>query len=132
MTQTATKELITIKQLADRAHVKPTTLRRILRSQFPRKNKGINYSWEKSDPQIELILKAVENHKTNATQPVKKTEAPKAEKPKAVKTEKPVTKAVTKPVPKPEAKKTKNSQPLRKTVAQLKAEGVDIKPENIG
>lgn len=85
MTQTQEKQPITVKQLANRAGVKPAVLRRILRSRFPRENKGKAYEWQPDDPQIELILKAVENHKANATQPAKKTKAPKAEKPKTEK-----------------------------------------------
>ncbi len=103
MTQTTTKELITVKQLADQAKIKPTVLRRILRTQFPREAKGKSYGWQPDDPQIELILKAVGNHKANATQPAKKTEAPKAEK-----TPKPKTKAVPKPKAKTAQPKTKS------------------------
>jgi hypothetical protein len=84
-TGTKEKELITVKQLADKAGISPAKLRRILRARFPRKDKGKSYGWQPDDPQIELILKAVENHKTNTTQP-------KAEKPK------------TKAVPKPKTK----------------------------
>jgi hypothetical protein len=89
MTQTTTKELITLKQLANRAGTDPRTLRRILRSQFHREGKGKAYEWQPDDPQIELILKAVENHKAQT-----KTEKYKAEKPK---TEKSKLKAVPKP-----------------------------------
>lgn len=73
-------DTISVKQLANRAGTDPRTLRRILRSQFPREAKGKAYEWQPDDPQIELILKAVENHKAE--------------------------KAVTKAVPKPKAKKT--------------------------
>jgi hypothetical protein len=83
-------DTITVKQLADRAGVKPPVLRRILRRQFPREAKGKSYSWQPDDPQSELILKAVNNHKAGATQPA---EAPTTEKP------------ATKPAPKPVAKK---------------------------
>ena len=55
----ATQELITLKQLADRAGIKPTQLRKILRQRFPRENKGKAYEWQPDDPQIELILKCV-------------------------------------------------------------------------
>jgi hypothetical protein len=82
--QTKEKEFITLKQLADRANVKPPALRRILRSKFPRKDKGQNYRWEPNDPQIELILKAVKDSK--------------AEKPKL------------RAVPKPKAKRTKSEK----------------------
>jgi len=91
-------DTITVKQLADRAGVKPAVLRRTIRSRFPRETKGKAYSWQPDDPQIELILKAVNNHKASATQPAKKAEAPKAEKP------------VTKAVPKPVAKKATKSE----------------------
>ncbi len=119
-------DTITVKQLADQAGVKPPVLRRILRHQFPRETKGKTYSWQPDDLQIELILKAVYNHKANATQSAEapKTEEPETEKPEA---EKPATK----PVPKPKAKKA-NSKPIRKTADELKAQGVDIKPETIG
>jgi len=115
------KQPITVKQLADRAGVKPSVLRRVLRSRFPRETKGKLYSWQPDDPQIELIIKAVKNHKAEAT---KSAEAPEAEKPEA---EKPATK----PAPKPKAKKA-NSKPIRKTADELRAQGVDIKPETIG
>jgi hypothetical protein len=49
-------------------------------------------SWQPDDPQIELILKAVKNHKANTPQPA---EASKAEEPEV------------KAVPKPVVKKTK-------------------------
>ena len=88
MTQTTTKELITVKQLANQAGTDPRTLRRILRSQFPREEKGKAYEWQPDDPQIELIVKAVENHKDKPT--------------KQYKAETPITKAV----PKPKVKKT--------------------------
>ena len=83
MTQTTTSELITLKQLANRAGITPTLLRRVLRKRFPRENKGKAYEWQSDDPQIELIIKAMENHKAQI-----KTEKYKAEKP--------VTKAVRK------------------------------------
>jgi len=132
-------DTITIKQLANRAGTDPRTLRRILRSQFPREEKGKAYEWQPDDPQIELIIKAVENHKAQT-----KTEKYKAEKP------------VLKAVPKPEAEKTKslkssvkpgeidpttggtvidlkpkNSKPIRKTLAQLKQEGVKVSQEAV-
>jgi hypothetical protein len=68
-------DTITIKQLADRAGVEARVLRRVLRSQFPREAKGKLYEWQPDDPKIELILKAVGNHKA------KPAEQPKAEKP---------------------------------------------------
>jgi hypothetical protein len=89
-TQTQEKQPITVKQLADRAGVKPSVLRRILRSRFPRETKGKSYGWQPDDPQIELILKAVKNHKAKP-EPTEK---------------KPVTKAV----PKPKAKKATKSE----------------------
>lgn len=64
-------DAITVKQLANQAGTDPRTLRRILRSQFPRETKGEAYEWQPDDPQIELIIRAVENYKTK----------PKAEKP---------------------------------------------------
>jgi ribosomal protein S25 len=87
-------DTITVKQLADRAGVKPSVLRRTLRSRFPRENKGKLYSWQPDDPQIELILKAVKNHKAEAT---------KAEPAKPTTEE-----SATKPAPKPVAKTTKS------------------------
>lgn len=88
-------DTISVKQLANRAGTDPRTLRRILRSQFPREAKGKAYEWQPNDPQIELILKAVENHKAQTN----------AEKYRA---EKPVTKAVPKP-------KAKTAQPKAKS-----------------
>jgi len=82
-TQTKEKEFITLKQLANRANVKPAVLRRILRSRFPRKDKRNNYRWQPNDPQIELILKAVKNSKA---------EKPKTEKSKLKAVPKPKTK----------------------------------------
>ncbi len=64
---------ITVKHLADRASIKPTQLRKILRQQFPRKDKGKNYSWQPDDPQIELILKAVKNQKVVGSNPTPAT-----------------------------------------------------------
>jgi len=99
MTQeTQEKQPITVKQLANQAGVKPSVLRRVLRSRFPRETKGKSYSWQPDDPQIELILKAVNNHKASATQPAEKAEAPKAEK------------SEVKAVPKPGAKKATKSE----------------------
>jgi hypothetical protein len=132
-------DTISVKQLANRAGTDPRTLRRILRSRFPREEKGKAYEWQPDDPQIELIIKAVENHKAQT----------KVEKYKA---EKPVTKAVPKPkATKPKAEKTelpkssvkpgeidpttggtvidlkpKNPKPIHKTLAQLEAEGVKV------
>ena len=97
-TQTQEKQPITVKQLADQAGVKPSVLRRVLRSRFPRETKHKTYSWQSDDPQIELILKAMNNHKASATQPAKKAEAPKVEKPEV------------KAVPKPKAKKSIKSE----------------------
>jgi hypothetical protein len=88
-------DTITIKQLANRAGTDPRILRRILRSQFPREAKGKAYEWQPDDPQITLIIKAVENHKAHT-----KTEKYTAEKP------------VTKAVPKPKAK---TAQPKAKS-----------------
>ena len=91
-------ETITIKQLANRAGTDPRALRRILRSRFPREEKGKAYEWQPDDPQIELIIKAVENHKAQT-----KTEKYKAEKPKAEKSR-------LKAVPKPKAQQTKSGK----------------------
>lgn len=58
------QELITVKQLADRASISPPKLRKILRTRFPRETKGKSYGWKPDDPQIDLILKAVKSQKT--------------------------------------------------------------------
>ena len=148
------QQLITVKQLANRVGVEARVLRRILRSRFSREAKGKVYEWQPDDPQIELILQAVENPKT---------EKPKAEKPKA-KTVKPKTTKAEAPtqgkvilgkpdpttggvpidlanLPKPadekpkaiEVKqaKPKNSKPIRKTVAELQAVGVHINQNHL-
>jgi DNA-binding transcriptional regulator YhcF (GntR family) len=60
-TQTKEKQLISVKQLADKAGIKPSTLRRILRAEFPRKDKGKNYRF--TSEQAEAILKAVKDSK---------------------------------------------------------------------
>jgi len=86
-------DTISVKQLANQAGTDPRTLRRILRSQFPRETKGKAYEWQHDDPQIELILKAVKNHKAQT-----KAENYKAEKPEV------------KAVPKPVAKQTKSEK----------------------
>lgn len=67
-------DTITVKQLADRAGIKRTQLRKILRQQFPRKDEGKNYGWQPDDPQIDLILKAVKSQKANTTQSAKPSE----------------------------------------------------------
>lgn len=77
------QQLITVKQLANRVGIEARVIRRILRSRFPRGVKGKVYEWQPDDPQIELILKAVEKQRVDKTKP--KTEKPKAEKPKAQK-----------------------------------------------
>jgi transcriptional regulator with XRE-family HTH domain len=136
------KQPITVKQLADRAGISPSRLRRILRTRFPRDTKGKLYNWQPDDPQIELILKAVKNHQAEATKPA---EATKTEPAKPAETEKPATK----PAPKPKAKKAagnvpagakpkndpfpkpNNGKPIRKTVAELKAEGVTVSQEAV-
>ncbi len=102
------EDAITIKQLANQAGMEVRTLRRILRAKFPRKAKGKAYEWQVNDPQVDLILKAVANHKDrvkkvnyDASEP--KTKEPtnkkknanakpakgqsKTQKPKATKTE---------------------------------------------
>jgi hypothetical protein len=76
-------DTITVKQLANRAGVEARVLRRILRSQFSREAKGKLYEWQPDDPQIELILKAVESHKVGKEKP--EAEKPKPEKPKTQK-----------------------------------------------
>lgn len=86
-TQTKEKEFITVKQLADKAGISPAKLRKILRTRFPRKEKGKNYGWQPGDPQIDLILKAVKNSKA---------EKPKTEKSKLKAVPKPKTKSETK------------------------------------
>jgi hypothetical protein len=129
-TQTKEKQPITLKDLAKQANMEPRNLRKLLRSKFPRDKARERYEWQPGDPQIEEILQAVKNQKTNATQP--KAEKPKAKttSPKAEKTAGNVPSgAQPKNDPFP---KSLNSKPIRKTAAQLKAEGVDIKPENIG
>jgi hypothetical protein len=68
-TGTKEKELITVKQLADKAGIKPSALRRILRAEFPRKEKGKNYGF--TPEQAEAILKAVKNHKAEKKPRVK-------------------------------------------------------------
>jgi hypothetical protein len=60
-TQTKEKELISVKQLADKAGISPAKLRRILRARFPRKDKSKNYGF--TPEQAEAILKTVKNHK---------------------------------------------------------------------
>jgi phage antirepressor YoqD-like protein len=70
-TGTKEKELITVKQLADKAGITPSKLRRILRARFPRKDKSKNYGF--TPEQAEAILKAVKDSKA---------EKPKAEKAK--------------------------------------------------
>ena len=163
-------DTITVKQLADRAKIKPTTLRRILRSRFPRETKGKSYGWQPDDPQIELILEAVKvnGNKTPTTKAekskLKAVPKPEAKKidpfAKAKKTE--TAKTPVKPgeidpatggtvidlsqLPEPTAGELKaietekpteiekaakiaphkNSKPIRKTVAQLKSQGVKI------
>ena len=65
-------DTITVKQLANQAGIEARTLRRILRSQFPRETKGRAWEWQPDDPQIELILKTVKNnHKANSKTPMK-------------------------------------------------------------
>ena len=80
---TEQKQTIGIKELAEKAKIKPTILRRVLRVKFPRANKGKAYEWQQGDPQIEQILKAVkDNHKPENPQPkAKNTAVKKATKP---------------------------------------------------
>jgi hypothetical protein len=85
---TEQKQTIGVKELSERAKVKPQILRKVLRAKFPRADKGKNYEWQQGDTQIEQILKAV---KDNHNKPVK----PQPEKPKAKNT---ATKTATKPV----------------------------------
>jgi len=56
-------ETITVKQLADKARVDPKVIRRVLRSQFPRDSRVKSYEWSADNPELKLILKAVEKHK---------------------------------------------------------------------
>ena len=152
------RQLITVKQLANRVGVEATVIRRILRSRFPRGAKGKVYEWQPDDPQIELILKAVANHKHAETTQKPKAEKPKAKivKPEATKIEAPTHGKVIlgKPDPitggvpidlanlpkpadeKPKAievkqAKPKNSKPIRKTVAELQAVGVHINQNHL-
>jgi len=60
-TGTKEKELITAKQLADKAGISPAKLRRVLRARFPRKDKSTNYGF--TPDQAEAILKAVKDSK---------------------------------------------------------------------
>jgi len=149
------QQLITVKQLANRVGVEARVIRRILRSRFSREAKGKVYEWQPDDPQIELILKAVANHKHTETTQKPKAEKPKAKtvKPKATKVEAPTQGKVIlgKPDPttggvpidlanlpkltneKPKAieaeqTKPKNSKPIRKTLAELQKAGVKVKP----
>jgi hypothetical protein len=102
---------IGIKEVSDRAKVKPQILRRILRAKFPRTDKGKTYQWQQGDPQIELIIKAVKtNHKP---QP----EKPKAENKATKKPTKPVTpngKKATVTPSKPEPTKAENQKEEQK------------------
>ena len=120
------QQLITVKQLANRAGVEARVLRRILRKQFPREAKGKSYEWQPDDPQIELILKAVKSNKAEKTEP--KSEKPKVEEPKA-KPEKPEPK-------KPKAQKAKATQPKGEKPEYGKPDpvtsGVPINLNNIG
>lgn len=138
-TQTQEKEVITLKDLAKQADIEPRLLRRILRRKFAREKAKVRYQWEPGDPQVQEILEAVKASKEKATKDKEKpakVNTPKAEKAQPVKAEKPASKILgnvppgaepaTDPFPKP-----KNSKPIRKTPAQLKAEGVDIKPDNV-
>jgi hypothetical protein len=82
--------LITVKQLADRAGIKPAVLRRIFRRRFPREPK----------------------------RKAEKTELPKSSaKPGEID---PTTGGTVIDL------KSKNSKPIRKTLAQLKKEGVKV------
>ncbi len=66
-------DTITVKILADQSGTEALTLRRILRSQFPRETKGKTCQWQPDDPQIESILQAVKNgHKANGKTQVTK------------------------------------------------------------
>lgn len=154
MTQTETQEKqpITLKDLAKQADIDPRLLRRLLRKKFRLSGDAKKrYEWQPGDPQIQEILEAVKASKEKVTKDKEKpakVSTPKAEKPKSsVKPGEidPTTGGTpialkpkagnvpagaqpkTAPFPKP-----KNNKPVRKTAAQLKAEGVDIKPENIG
>ena len=64
MTTQTKEKLISVKQLADKAGIKPSALRRILRAEFPRKDKGKNYGF--TPEQAEAILKAVKNPKAKS------------------------------------------------------------------
>lgn len=152
------QQLITVKQLANRVGVEARVIRRILRSRFSREAKGKVYEWQPDDPQIELILKAVANHKHTETTQKPKAEKPKAKtvKPKATKVEAPTQGKVIlgKPDPttggvpidldnlpkltdeKPKAieaeqVKPKNPKPIRKTVPELQAAGVHINQNHL-
>lgn len=87
MTQTNDKgqEVITAKQLAEKAKVESTTLRRVLRQHFPRANKGKPYEWKPDDPEISRIIKKVKEVQNKAT----KAKAEKADKPAEKKADKP-------------------------------------------
>jgi len=120
------QQLITVKQLANRAEVEARVIRRILRSQFPREAKGKSYEWQPDDPQIELILKAVKSNKAEKTKP--KSEKPKVEEPKA-KPEK----------PKPEKSKAQKAKALQPKVKKPEfgkpdpaTGGIPINLNNIG
>ena len=88
------QQTIGIKELAEKAKIKPTILRRVLRAKFPRANKGKAYTWQQGDQQIEQILKAVKDNPQKSTKP-------QPEKPKA---QNKTTNKATKPV-QPKAKK---------------------------
>jgi hypothetical protein len=84
------EKTITVKELAEKAGIEPTHLRRILRTRFPRADKGKPYEWKPGDKQIALILEAVKSNGHKATTKItatKKTTTertqPKVVKPKA-------------------------------------------------
>lgn len=101
-TATETKQILTTRHIAAMAKIKPTQLRRVLRS-MTEYNDGMhtNYSWVEGDPMIDKIIARVHARAQAATD--KKLE----DKAKA-------TAPVTTPVTAPVVSKPAQQQPTRK------------------